>query len=159
MRSNQGRHYGLCRRRREPLSLHFLITHSGTRVAVPHRRIVFQECTHNSLRNSVTFGTRRQVWSQFWKSKNCESWRCGGHKLAPGPALISLDLPLTYLLKSPCLSQSGTTRDLSQSFVLGIVSYYSLTPTASAPISARRIFLGVAGHNFLLCFDFQIAPK
>lgn len=62
------------------------------------------------------------------------------HRLL-GPALISLVLLLTYLLKSLLIFLKAAPPEIFQnSFMLGIVWYYSPTPTASAPISATDAY-------------------
>ena len=59
-----------------------------------------------------------------------------------GPALISLVLLLlTYLLKSLLIFlKAGPPEIFHHSFMLGIVWYYSPTPTPNAPISATDVY-------------------
>lgn len=62
------------------------------------------------------------------------------HRLL-GPALISLGLLLTYLLKSLLIFlKAGPPEIFQNSFMLGIVWYYAPTPTASAPISGTDVY-------------------
>lgn len=61
------------------------------------------------------------------------------HRLL-GPALISLVLLLTYLLKSLLIFLKAGPPEIFQNSFMYILWYYSPTPTASAPISATDAY-------------------
>lgn len=57
-----------------------------------------------------------------------------------GPALISLALLLTYLLKSLLIALKAGPPEMFQDSFMYILWYYSPTPTASAPISVTDAY-------------------